>query len=92
VLELDKKLDVYSDEYMAIEKMEKNMAAAKDSILTIIKAALQDSRYGKSPKYTYDWPERTYKATDEITKIIPAKAERTIRTKTIKIKEVQTND
>ena len=92
VLELDKKLDVYADEYLAIEKMEKNMAAAKDSILTIIKAALQDSRYGKSPKYTYDWPERTYKATDEITKIIPAKAERTIRTKTIKIKEVQTND
>ena len=59
---------------------------------TILMRRMQEHKYAFTNRREITWPSRNYKAKDEQTKIIPASEARTVRSKTLKIKEVTTND
>ena len=59
---------------------------------TILMRRMQEHKYAFTNRHEITWPSRNYKAKDEQTKIIPASEARTVRSKTLKIKEVTTND
>jgi len=59
---------------------------------TILMRRMQEHKYAFTNRREITWPSINYKAKDEKTKIIPASEARTVRSKTLKIKEVTTND
>ena len=96
---MDKMLDLTesdTDELIDKRTMLANMVASnQDSINeidTILMRRMEDHKYAYTTKHEITWPSRNYKAKPEQTKVIPASVARTVRSKTLKIKEVTTND
>ena len=88
--------DVDADAQIALEQLvaaQRNKAAAEEDISDATTTLMEHignrpGAYGLvgNSKYFVKWPSRTYKAQPE--KVVPAKPERTMRSKTLTIKEI----
>jgi predicted phage-related endonuclease len=86
-VEIDSSLEHHFSEIKAGKNLIKNTQQTIQDHETIIKAHMQENKYALCGSHTATWGSRTFKATDE--KIVPAKEARTVRSKTLQIKEVE---
>lgn len=78
-----------NDDIARLERLKADRDAFNDEIASLeleIMKAIGDAHVGTTPKYRVEWPVRHYKAQPE--KVTPAKQSKTIRLKSLKIKEI----
>lgn len=88
----NQEIDNLIEEDKVMGRIIKSTTEAKDGVQTRIKILMQENKHAHTPQHQIEWGQRVMKAKPERTKTIPATEEKTIRNKTIKIKERQIND
>ena len=86
-IELDDDLDVICKEYLKTKSDIKKLQENIEQTTAIIQSKMGNYSKGKTSKYSVSWPVKNYKEQPE--KVVPAKPAKSIRQKTINIKEIR---
>lgn len=84
-IELEDDLEHHFSEILHAKSLIKNAQQTIQDHEAVIKEHMKENKYALCGSHRATWGSRTFKATDE--KIVPAKEARTIRSKTLTIKE-----
>ena len=85
-IDLDDDLDVILKEYLKTKSDIKTLQENIEQTTAIIQSKMGNYSMGKTSKYLVSWPVKNYKEQPE--KVVPAKLAKSIRQKTINVKEI----